>query len=353
MTDHATILIPDISGYTEFLSKTELDHSSHIINELLEVLVESNSTDCTLSEIEGDALLFYRKGEPLAFDEMTRQCLEMFRNFHSRIKLIERDSICQCGACQSASNLTMKFIVHYGAVKEIKVANFSKASGLDMVIAHRLLKNNISSSEYILATRNYLNRVNGNISSPAIMWQSGSEEYKAIGRLEFQYALLEKIKSSIPDPPPKEDLTVALGEESLELAIAAPMMKVYALLIDLDNRAEWIPGVKAVIGEIPVDRLGARHRCIFDDMTIEIVPQKGEIGNKEIQYVESSYEAGMGLKYFLDCRLTAKGGNLTDLVIRIGTESGQELAPEVAAMVWQNLRNYISNFKALCEAGGR
>ena len=159
MTDHATILIPDISGYTEFLSKTELDHSSHIINELLELLVESNNTDFTLSEIEGDALLFYRKGEPIAFDALTRQCLEMFRNFHIRIKVIERDSICQCGACQTASNLTMKFIVHYGTIKEIKVANFSKASGLDMVIAHRLLKNSINSSEYILVTNHYLDRI--------------------------------------------------------------------------------------------------------------------------------------------------------------------------------------------------
>jgi hypothetical protein len=353
MTDHATILIPDISGYTEFLSKTELDHSSHIINELLELMVESNTTDFTLSEIEGDALLFYRKGEPIAFDELTRQCLEMFRNFHSRIKIIERDSICQCGACQSASNLTMKFIVHYGAIKEIKVANFSKASGLDMIIAHRLLKNSINSSEYILATRNYLDRINGNVSSPTFTWQSASEEYDAIGRLEFQYALLEKIKSSIPGPPPKEEFNLALGEESMEIDIAAPMMKVYALLIDLDNRAGWVPGVKRGLGEIPVDRVGARHRCIFDDMTVEIVPQKSEIGENEIRYVESSYEAELGLKYFLDCRLSAKGENLTHLVIRIGTESGQELTPEVATMVWQDMRQIVNNFKVFCEAGGR
>ena len=32
MAESATILIPDISGYTEFLTKTELVHSSHIIN---------------------------------------------------------------------------------------------------------------------------------------------------------------------------------------------------------------------------------------------------------------------------------------------------------------------------------
>jgi hypothetical protein len=353
MTDYATIFIPDISGYTEFLSKTELDHSSHIINELLELLVESNSTDCTLSEIEGDALLFYLKGEPIAFDEMTRQCLEMFQNFHSRLKLIERDTICQCGACQSASDMTLKFIVHYGTIKEIKVANFSKASGLDMIIAHRLLKNSIGSNEYILASKSYLDRVNGSISPSALTWQSSSEEYPAVGRLEFQYALLGEIKSNIPDPPPREDLAIAVGDDLFELDIAAPMMKVYELLIDLDNRVQWIPTLKRGEGDSPIDRLGARHRCIFDEMTVEVTPEKREIQENEIRYVELNHEANLGLKYFIDCRLTTRGENLTHTVIKIGTESGQELAPEVAAMVSQNIRESFERFKMFCEASSR
>jgi class 3 adenylate cyclase len=105
MPDYATIFIPDISGYTEFLSKTELDHSSHIINELLELLAESNNTDCTLSEVEGDALLFYRKGKPIAFDEMTQQCLGMFQNFHSKLKLVERDTITRFANAAPANRL--------------------------------------------------------------------------------------------------------------------------------------------------------------------------------------------------------------------------------------------------------
>jgi hypothetical protein len=68
MTENATIFIPDISGYTDFMSTTELEHSSHIINELLDLLVQSNATACTLAEVEGDALLFYRKGEPIPLE---------------------------------------------------------------------------------------------------------------------------------------------------------------------------------------------------------------------------------------------------------------------------------------------
>ena len=148
MAENATILIPDISGYTEFLTKTELVHSSHIITELLEAILAANGGDFVLSEVEGDALLLYHKGKPLEADALVRQCLSMFESFHKQIKIIERDSLCQCGACKTASNLTLKFIAHHGMVQEIKVMQFTKCSGLDMVVAHRLLKNRIGSDEY-------------------------------------------------------------------------------------------------------------------------------------------------------------------------------------------------------------
>jgi hypothetical protein len=152
MAEQAIILIPDISGFTDFTGATEIDHAAHIITELLELIVASNETDFTLAEIEGDAVLFYRKGEPLQREQLIDQCLRMFANFHQRLMVIERDTVCQCGACQTASNLTLKFIVHFGYIKEIKVAQFVKATGIDMIVAHRLLKNDVGAHEYILIT---------------------------------------------------------------------------------------------------------------------------------------------------------------------------------------------------------
>src|SRR5438093_9474241 len=119
MSEQAIILIPDISGYTDFTSTTELDHSAHIITELLELIIASNETEFTLAEIEGDAILFYRKGTALSHEQLVNQCLKMFSKFHQQLKIIERDTVCQCDACQSATNLTLKFIVHFGYIKEI------------------------------------------------------------------------------------------------------------------------------------------------------------------------------------------------------------------------------------------
>src|ERR1700759_2378121 len=126
MAASASILIPDISGYTEFLTQTELVHSSHIVNELFDAILAPSGGGFELAEVEGDALLLYRKGPPIEADALVRLCLAMFESFHQHVKLIERDAVCQCGACKTATNLSLKFIAHHGVVQEIKVRQFTK-----------------------------------------------------------------------------------------------------------------------------------------------------------------------------------------------------------------------------------
>src|SRR4029453_2194963 len=98
MAEQAIVFIPDISGFTDFTSATEIDHAAHIITELLELLVESNQSGFTLAEIEGDAVLFYRTGEPLGRRQLVEQCLTMFYNFHQRLMATARNASCRCGA---------------------------------------------------------------------------------------------------------------------------------------------------------------------------------------------------------------------------------------------------------------
>ena len=62
MENRGLLFIPDISGFTRFVNETEIDHSRLIIQELLELLVDSNEIGMEISEIEGDAILFYKYG---------------------------------------------------------------------------------------------------------------------------------------------------------------------------------------------------------------------------------------------------------------------------------------------------
>ena len=287
MIHSATILIADISGFTNFVSSTALEHSSHIINELLELIIETNTLGLTVSEIEGDAVLFYKTGDPIPCDDMVNQCLNTFEGFHERLKIIERDTVCQCGTCQNASNLGLKFVSHFGEIKEIKVANFTKGSGLDMIIAHRLLKNEIPGDEYVLVTDAYLKQLEGGLGCN-LTWTDSTQSYPDIGGIEVHYALLEDVRSRIPDPPDRASPVIPIGDDSVKLEIAAPLFKVYANLIDVEKKREWVVGLADIQNHTPTARVDQRHTCIFQGVGVDFELVKGEITADGAVYSEKA-----------------------------------------------------------------
>jgi hypothetical protein len=268
MAEQAIILIPDISGFTDFTSTTEIDHSAHIITELLEIIADSNETGFTLAEIEGDAVLFYRKGEPLQQKQLVDQCLNMFSNFHRQLMIIERDTVCQCGACQSASNLTLKFIVHFGYIKEVKVAQFVKATGVDMIIAHRLLKNDVDSDEYVLITEPCCEAIGHNDPNPTLQWSKSSQNYDGIGKVDYEFATLTGYRAQIPPPPTPPSFVVEKGDDDLEILVKTPLRAVYQTLINVDKRPEWLANVNSINREMTSERIGMRHNCVLMGMTM-------------------------------------------------------------------------------------
>ena len=115
------IFLPDISGFTHFVKHTEIEHSQHIISELLELIIDANILDLELAEIEGDALFFYKHNSIPTRQALLKQIEEMYIRFHNHLQLYEKRRICECGACSSASELNLKFIAHAGNFGFIKV----------------------------------------------------------------------------------------------------------------------------------------------------------------------------------------------------------------------------------------
>src|SRR5512138_3180348 len=82
MQNQGLLFIPDISGFTRFVNEIEIGHSRIIIQQLLEVLINANEMKLQISEIEGDAILFYKYGEPENPEVIYRQVEKMFSSFH-------------------------------------------------------------------------------------------------------------------------------------------------------------------------------------------------------------------------------------------------------------------------------
>jgi uncharacterized protein DUF2652 len=295
MAERAIILIPDISGFTGFTGATEIDHAAHIITELLELIVASNETAFTLAEIEGDAVLFYRKGEPLGREQLVDQCLRMFANFHQRLRVIERDTVCQCGACQTASNLTLKFIVHFGRIKEIKVAQFVKATGIDMIVAHRLLKNDVDANEYILITEPCCSAVGPYNVGAKLRWARSGQTYETIGNVGYEFATLTDYRAQIPEPPAPPRFVAEKGDDNLEIVIDATIRAVYQTLVNVDKRPEWLDGVDTIDRDMTSERINMRHNCVFHGLKLINTAVFGDFSEERARYSEKVEIPEIGL----------------------------------------------------------
>jgi hypothetical protein len=145
---HATegnLLIPDMTGFTKFVQVTDMETGRYIVSRLLTVLLESNVLDLNVSEIEGDAILFYKLGRRLSRKEVLTQFGEMQRLFHKELLSLSKETAIKI-------DLGLKLIAHYGPLSEYQIGRFTKLYGTSVIEAHRLLKNSINSDEYVIMT---------------------------------------------------------------------------------------------------------------------------------------------------------------------------------------------------------
>ena len=264
MENRGLLFIPDISGFTRFVTESEIEHSRHIIQELLEILINSNNIGLEISEIEGDAILFYKFGAPPTLRDIYNQVEKMFCAFHTHLISYNQRRLCQCRACVSAVDLSLKVITHYGEFTGYTVKQFSKLIGKDIIVAHQLLKNDIEKHEYLLATNNVI----GNKPEPAPEWISWNSSAKKTeqGEIPFVYSPLTALKSQIHVPPPPNIEPVPKVKVlTISREFDVDIKRLYYSALHFKFRHEWLEGVTGV-DEVShfLPGIGTRHRCLLE-----------------------------------------------------------------------------------------
>jgi hypothetical protein len=198
MQTSGLLFIPDISGFTRFVTEMEIEHSRMIIAELLEVVIDANAIGLEISEIEGDAVLFYRFGECPDVRQLSEQVERMFRAFHARLSSFDVTRFCRCRACTSAvHDLTLKIVTHYGEFTSYRVKQFSKLIGRDVIVAHQLLKNDIDHPEYWLATPALCGNDAAFELPPWVRWSDGVKRTEE-GDVPFRHTALGPLRRELP-----------------------------------------------------------------------------------------------------------------------------------------------------------
>src|SRR5437870_2074453 len=114
-TQDGVLVLADISGFTEFVTTTELEHGPQIIAALLEAAMRRLSPPLEIQEVEGDAVFAVGPDGTVAPPARLLDVLdEAFIAFKECQRELAADESCSCGACRSVDNLDLKIIAHHG-----------------------------------------------------------------------------------------------------------------------------------------------------------------------------------------------------------------------------------------------
>jgi len=342
--------MPDISGFTHFIKATEIDHSSHIVSELLEVLIDQEQLGLELSEIEGDALFYYKQGEIPSPEQILNQCKDMYLKFHQHLKVYERDRICHCGACSTANKLGLKFIILIGEALVKEIHGRTQLMGVDVTAVHRLTKNNVPGHEYVLLSESkediFKDLPEDFFGSKKKM---GESSYDELGKLEYFFYDLSDLSNKIPEPPKRRSNIKKIENPVLaSIEIERPMLEVHQHLINLNLREKW----KAKTGgnfHLP-ERVGTQHFCVLPlgDIKVEVVAM--EFSDNKILYIEQFEKKGLFSPAITEIYiLKSIGIGRCRINIEIHAFLNPILAPFFRALILKFGNAGLKKLKILCE----
>ena len=152
MAEQGFLLIADISGYTMFLTQSELEHAQGILDALLKSVLAEVKAPLTLSNLQGDAVLAHLPAAKLPQAQYPLDAIErVYCSFSDTLQAMQRNTTCTCNACRNMKVLDLKFLLHYGAYALQNIAGRTELQGPEVIRLHRLLKNSVTKSTGIRA----------------------------------------------------------------------------------------------------------------------------------------------------------------------------------------------------------
>ncbi len=267
------LLIADITGYTQYLNESELEHAQETLTALLQLLIEQTNPPLVISRLEGDAVISYGLLENFyqgqSFIEKIEDIYVIFRKALDRLVL---NNTCQCNACRNISNLDLKFFVHYGTFGIQRISSYDELVGSDINLIHRLVKNSVKEATgfeaYALYTDNAIRQMG--IDGVEASMTKHSESYDHLGEVTVWVQDLDPVWER-----KKSTLEVKLPEGrkwSFDVLLEMPVEAAWDYMTQPENRKLLIGAERVEVIQRSNGRLaeGSIYQCYHGD---RLVPQ--------------------------------------------------------------------------------
>ena len=233
--ERGCFVIADISGYTGYVVESPLQHAEDVLTDVTALVVEHLGQVLSLNKQEGDAIFGYALDGALDGAMLLDTIEECYFSFRNRLVGIERATSCDCNACAKLPDLDLKFVVHAGEFIRRPVAGGEELTGMAVIVAHRLLKNEVEARGYALLTATAVEglgldpaalglrrhvesyedvgEVPGWVSDLEARWEGELERRRTVvGAREAEFEL--ELRLSLP-PPAAWELLTAPGKRAL------------------------------------------------------------------------------------------------------------------------------------------
>jgi hypothetical protein len=280
MAQKGYFILTDISGYTEYLTESELEHAHETLQSLFDAQLANIKFPLKISGFRGDAIFMYTPEACFVNPQTFIETLEnLYIVFADTLRQMQMNTTCPCRACKNMGKLDLKMCIHYGEYIVQKLGDREELLGADVIVPHRMLKNTVIEKTGVKAYALFSEAAADTLrleelSQPLI---PHSETYEHLGELEmFVYdlqAVMEREdarKHIVVDPDSawiKIELEIPFPPSLVWGYITTPALEAAILGLDYVERVDELRGRT---------RPGARFHCAHSsgDFFNEVVDWK-------------------------------------------------------------------------------
>src|SRR5436190_15187918 len=109
MAQQGFLLIADITGYTMFLTRSELEHAQGILDALFKSIFAEIKAPIVLSNLQGDAALAHIPDSQVPQRQFPLDAIErIYCSFANTLGAMRLNTTCTCKACGNMGELDLK-----------------------------------------------------------------------------------------------------------------------------------------------------------------------------------------------------------------------------------------------------
>ena len=247
MAQQGFLLIADITGYTMFLTRSELEHAQGILDALFKSIFAEIKAPIILSNLQGDAALTYLPDTNLPQRQFPLDAIErIYCSFASTLGAMRLNTSCTCNACRNMNQLDLKFFLHHGTYATQEIAGRTELQGAEVIRLHRLMKNSVTAATgiraYALVTEQAADAIDlpGFFAGAIRHVESLGEFGETVCYVYDLAPIFARWRASRrvvvrPDEP--------LAFESMECDLPVPPAIAWAYVTDIEKKIRWQHGI--------------------------------------------------------------------------------------------------------------